>query len=193
MTRDELLDLVRLFVAGDDDVLDAITNHFTSILIETRRQIIEDAGLEESSPMESEDLAEMARNIGTIMYGFRQRILEIEDEDELEHNLLWQFERIFVDQTARAMNAGELFGYIFIENVTGIGNMAKIWISRLTQNTCIVCETLHGTRIPLQSDFLSLGQTLSLPNGTFFRQTYGNLSAPTVHPHCQCTLEFTTI
>ena len=192
MTRDELLAFVRLFIAGDDDVVYAIANHFTSILLQTRAMIIDEHGLEETSPMNDSDLTEMARHIATIMFGFRQRILEIEDDEQREHNILWQFERILVDQTVRAINAGELWGYMFVQNVTGI-KYAKTWVSRLAKNTCITCETLHGTTIPIHEDFLSLGQTLSLRDGTFYRQTYGNLSAPSLHPHCQCWLIFTLI
>jgi len=192
MARSEadLLHALTLFLNGDDDAVWIITQHFVAALLAARNQVITENNLEDPSAMNESDLLEMSRHIAVIMFGFRERMQEIEDEGELADNIAWQWERIFIDQTVRAIEAGKLFGYMFVERVSG-QVWEKTWMSRLAHNTCAVCEELHGMTIPVQQDFLSLGQILILPNDRHYAQTYGNLSAPSVHPHCQCWLMYT--
>lgn len=85
-------------------------------------------------------------------------------------------------ETQRAFTEGARNAYDKSEHVKGYE-----WV--LSGNPCPVCVELSKQTTAKGEAFLNVGDTVSLPDGGTFENTYGPVNGPPVHPGCLCQLE----
>ncbi|RAN78008.1 hypothetical protein B5P43_18425 [Bacillus sp. SRB_336] len=118
-----------------------------------------------------------------------------ESDDELQARieivmgaaLTYRADRIARTEVTRAQ------GFADVEAWTQSGIVyGKEWYAILDERTCPWCNSLDGTIVSLDSDFLSLGDVLTV-DGKSLNISYDDVGEPPAHVMCRCRLLDVTV
>lgn len=100
----------------------------------------------------------------------------------------WRVQRMAVTETHRSASMGSLDAMKQIQEHTG-RKFVKKW-NNTPGNVCPACLAMNGKTIPLEKNFLDVGGTIDLPDGSIFENTWRPVEAANLHPNCKCYLTY---
>jgi phage portal protein BeeE/2'-5' RNA ligase len=133
----------------------------------------------------NQQTAERIRNI--LVTSREQGLTAAEMKSQLKGllNEDWRIKRITTTEINKAGNEASQYSMENIAKETG-AEVRKVWTHSGGDDPCEFCQTMIGTEIGLDQDFIALGESVQGADGGVRVNDFTTVRTPGFHPHCHC-------